>query len=136
MTAPQADATTDPQSIIAELRQERDAALGREAALAEILDLINRSPSDPRLVFSAILETAHTLCGADAGALMQFDGTNFVAVATHGLPDEFAAMVQRPFRGASHERLIHGDRIVHVEDARSRGLSHEGRGRARLRRTY
>ena len=50
---------------------------------------------------------------------MQFDGTNFRAVATHGLPDEFAAMVQQPFRGMSHERLIHGDRIVHVADARA-----------------
>ena len=49
---------------------------------------------------------------------MQFDGTNFRAVATHGLPDEFAAMVRQPFCGPSHERLIHGDRIVHVEDAR------------------
>ena len=28
-------------------------------------------------------------------------------------------MVQQPFRGASHERLIYGDRIVHVDDARA-----------------
>ena len=35
MTAPQDDVTTDPQSIIAELRAERDAALAREAALGE-----------------------------------------------------------------------------------------------------
>ena len=126
MTATQDDTIAELQRTIAELRaerdereSERDAALAREAALAEILDLINRSPGDPGPVFSAILETAHTLCGADAGALMQFDGTNFRAVATHGLPDEFAAMVRQPFRGMSHERLIHGDRIVHVADARA-----------------
>ena len=35
MTAPQTDATTDPQSIIAALQQRLDAATGREAALAE-----------------------------------------------------------------------------------------------------
>ena len=37
MTAPQTDAITDPQSIIAALQQRLDAALAREAALAEEL---------------------------------------------------------------------------------------------------
>ena len=37
MTAQQTDATTDPQSIIAALQQRLDAALAREAALAEEL---------------------------------------------------------------------------------------------------
>ena len=37
MTAPQTDATTDPQSIIAALQQRLDAALAREATLAEEL---------------------------------------------------------------------------------------------------
>ena len=37
MTAPPDDTTTDPHAIIAALRAERDAALAREAALAEEL---------------------------------------------------------------------------------------------------
>ena len=37
MTAPQITATTDPQSLIAALQQRLDAALAREAALAEEL---------------------------------------------------------------------------------------------------
>jgi hypothetical protein len=102
MTAPPDDTTTDTSAIIAALRTERDAALAREARLAEelaartaelatrnteygerieqqtatvdILSAMSGSPGDPQPVFVLITRYASERCNSCA-VLWEFDGT-------------------------------------------------------------
>ena len=87
-----------------------------------MLDVINRSPSNPRPVFEAILQKAHASRGADAGGLNVYDGAYSRVVATHGCPDAVAEQA-RGRRGptpGTTQLLLDGARFVHVADQRPR----------------
>jgi len=88
------------------------------------LQVINSSPGDLAPVFDAILERAHTLCGAAQGALMTYNGEHFRAVATRGLSKAFATVLREPRRALStsaSQRLLRGEDLVAVPIANKEG---------------
>ncbi|HXA24568.1 MAG TPA: GAF domain-containing protein [Acetobacteraceae bacterium] len=108
------------QERLDESHAERDAALAREVALAEVVDVINRSSGNLAPVFEVMLEKAMRLCEAACGGLFTYDGERFHTVAARGVP---AAMAK--FRGKNPptvqlgghvKRLLETRRPVHVLD--------------------
>src|SRR3954452_20569400 len=96
----------------------------RNAALAEVMEVINRSPGDPQPGFQTILEKAHSLCGAAVGAVFTCDGEYFRAVATRGFPEQHDALVRRPFRPNTHHmELMRSGRPAHIPDLKAIAVS-------------
>ena len=105
---------------LAERTIERDEALAQQTATAEVLQVINSSPGDLAPVFDAILEKAHSVCGASLGALVLYDGELLRAAAMRGYPEQYAALIRKgvpPDHVSAFQRLRQGERVVHVRDA-------------------
>jgi len=88
-----------------------------------VLQVINSSTGGLTPVFDAMLEKAMRLCDAAHGHFSVYDGERFHPAALRGEPRlaEFLRQ-QGPF--PPHEtnpltRLIRGERVIHVADARA-----------------
>src|SRR2546423_2788814 len=118
---------TELETELARRTAERDEALAREAAAVEVLGVINSSPGVLSPVFHAILQRAHSLCGAAQGFLVTYNGEFFRAVASHGVPAAFDEVLRRPFPpypGSPQEQLLQGEQLVHVPDVVARMATH------------
>jgi GAF domain-containing protein len=118
---------SDPRQTIAELEQqlverteERDKALERETATAEVLQIINASPGDLAPVFEAMLEKALRLCEAPCGHFRMLDGDLLRLVASRGVPTDYAEYLRTPVRPHPDNplgRMLRGERVIAVIDA-------------------
>ena len=119
-SAPSAPSEAPDETIrrlTAELREARD----QQTATAEILELINHSGGDLAPVFDAILEKAHTLCGARHGYLLVREAEGFRLAAAHS-ETPFANYWRQqgsfqPPEGSVLERILRGERVVQLADA-------------------
>jgi two-component system, NtrC family, sensor kinase len=100
--------------------RERDDAIEREQASAEVLRVISSSPGQLGPVFQAMLKNAVRICDAKFGVLNLCEDNGFRAVALHDVPAAYAERrrdsVLHP--GPEHplDRLKRAKRTIHVAD--------------------
>src|SRR5262245_13615290 len=114
---PDSTVIADLQRQLAECTAERDEALARETATAEVLGVINSSPGDLAPVFDAMLGKAMRLCGANFGVMNRYDGKHF----HQGVPSEYARYRRErgPTSygpGTTPARLVAGENLIHTAD--------------------
>jgi signal transduction histidine kinase len=102
---------------------ERDEALEREKASAEILRVISSSPGELHPVFDAILANAVRLCDASYGALWLREGADWRNAAFHGgLPEAYTGQwrtgMTRANANTPMDRVAQSLKPVHVVDLR------------------
>ncbi len=112
----------DKEAEIARFARERDEALEREKATAEVLRVISSSRGELKTVFDVILENATRLCEARFGTLNLYDGDAYRTVANHNAPAAFTrARLEwfhpHPESGLGYVAMT--KKVAHIEDVRT-----------------
>jgi signal transduction histidine kinase len=125
MTASPTDENASPKNRIQELNNELSNARGelteareQQAATAEILRLISRSPMDLQRTFAEIAASAARLCDANDATIIQVNGDFLRLVAHHGpLPSlPLGGNTFRLMRGLVTGRAVLDRQTVQVAD--------------------
>src|SRR6516165_4164326 len=109
------------ETEVARFRRERDQALEREIATAEVLKVISSSPGDVKSVFEAILENATRICEAKFGILLTYQNELFHPIAHRNTPPGLLEFFNQrgpfqPPRGTSLDQLLKTNDFVHRAD--------------------
>jgi two-component system, NtrC family, sensor kinase len=123
------DILADP-ALVADLRRqlaacrtERDEALAQQAASAEILQVINRSPGDLASAFDVILEKATRICEAKLGIAYRFDGDVFRVEAVRDATPAYIEYLRRepprPDPKNALGRLLQAKQPIHIADIKA-----------------
>ena len=112
------------QEKIERQARERDEALEREKATAEVLRVISSSSGQLEPVFQTMLENAVRICGANFGVLFLREGDAFRRMAMHNPPPAYVeehrrAPVVRPSAASGLGRVMATKRVVHIADLRA-----------------
>ena len=109
--------TAGADGEFAQLRRERDEALERETATAEVLKVISASAGELDPVFRAILDNAIRICEATSGLLVRAENDGFRIAASVRQRADIEDMKHRTFKfGPSTPigRAVRTRQIVHV----------------------
>ena len=114
---------TSQETETARAFRERDEALEREKAAADVLRIISSSPRELKLVFQAILEHGTRICEANFGMMAVIEGDVFRAAAMHNVPAAFAEFRQRqlafrPGPDTALGRMARTKQVVSIEDVK------------------
>jgi GAF domain-containing protein len=125
--ADQAVIAIENTRLLNELRE----SLQQQTATADVLRVISASPGELTPVFNAMLENAVSICDAQFGNLLLYDGREFRHVALHGGPSEYREFRQRnsvlrPKPGAILDRVVKTKEVVHIADVLTEGGSDSG----------
>src|SRR5215831_12809764 len=111
------------QYDVSQLTRERDEALEREKATAEVLRVISSSPGELEPVFQAMLTNAIRLCEANFGNLFLYEGSGFRNVCPIGPPAYTEWSRQNPLVLLSDQhpqiplaRIARTKEVVHTPD--------------------
>jgi transcriptional regulator with GAF, ATPase, and Fis domain len=112
------------ETEVARFHRERDEALEREKASAEVLRIISTSPGELKPIFQTMLENAVRICEAVFGNLYLRDADGFHMVAAHHESPAFvAARMSEPLLlpppDAPLGRLAITKAVVQVADIRT-----------------
>src|SRR5215467_1585409 len=107
-----AGAQQDLRRRLAELERELGEAHQREAATAELLQVINRPQFALQSAFDAIAQSAGRLCEAEFAFVFRFDGELLSAAASYGLTPEGVAAWRKAYPRPAGEDTAIGRAIL------------------------